>query len=254
MNPANPNPAKAADAKTAASQEPIQPPKPKRQFKLDSKSLRYILMGSLFLSVIIFLAALLIGLSLLGKQSKKMVDLKIKNQTAEAQLSNLEQAKKQVDKYSFFKDVAKTVIPNDKDQAAAVIEITNMAQQSGINIQSITFPTSTLGLTTATTSTTTTQQDATASAAPTKIISQAKPVSGISGLYSLQLTITPQSDAKTPVNKIITYAKMLDFLHRIENNRHTAQITDVNISPASATNNTSGNLTFSLSTNIFIKP
>jgi hypothetical protein len=252
MNPAKPVPPKSS---APPKPEPADEPKPKRKFKLDSKNFRLLLLGSLGLSVLIFVLILLLGLSALGKESQKMVDLKIKNQTAEAQLANLEQAKKQVESYSFFKDVAKTVIPNDKDQAAAVVEINNMADKSGIAIQSITFPASTLGLTTGSTSAAAAApQDATSKTAVSKAISQAKPVSGIAGLYSIELTITPESDSKTPLSKQITYDKMLDFLRRIENNRHTAQITDVNISPANAANNSSSGLTFSLSTNIFIKP
>lgn len=254
MNPAKPSPPTNPSNAKPAVKAPVEPPKTKRQFKLDSKNMRLVLLGSLGLCALLFMAILFIGLSFLGKESQQMVDLKVKSQTADAQLTNLESAKKQVEKYSFFKDVANTVIPNDKDQATAVLEVTNIAQEVGINIQSITFPASTLGLTTGTTSATTTQQDATSSSAAPKAISQAKPVQGIPGLYSLQLTITPESDAKTPPDKIITYNKMLDFLHRIENNRHTAQITDVSISPASSQGNTSGNLTFSLTTNIFIKP
>ncbi|MBX4190882.1 hypothetical protein KW794_02225 [Candidatus Saccharibacteria bacterium] len=249
------NPAKAGAPKPIkpAPAPPQSATKAPRQFKLDSKNLRLVLLGSLGFSTLLFIVILLLGLSVLGKESQKMVSLKVQNQTAEAQLENLEQAKKQVEQYSFFKDVTKTVIPSDKDQAAAVIEIYNIAQESGINVQSITFPQSSLGLTTGTTSSTS-QQDATSKSTSAKIISQAKPVSGIAGLYSLELTIVPQSDSKTPANKQITYDKMLDFLRRIENNRHTAQITDVNISPAAAAGNTSSGLTFSLSINIFIKP
>lgn len=249
MNPTPATPPKHSQPVPA----PAAPePKKTRQFKLNSKSLRLILLSSLAVSVLLFIFVLFIGLSALGKQSHKMVDLKVESQKADAQLANLEKAKKQVDKYSYFKEVTKTVIPSDKNQATSVVEINNMAQKSGINIQSITFPASTLGLTTGTT-TATAQQDATATNSSTKAISQAKPVTNIPGLYSLELIITPQSDANTPPSKVVTYAKMLDFLRRIENNRHTAQITDVSITPATAAGS-SGNLTFTLSINIFIKP
>jgi hypothetical protein len=216
--------------------------------KLDNRKLSWVLLASLGASVLIFLAVMSVGLSKLSAESKHMVDLKVKSQIADTQLSNLEQTKKDVEKYSFFKDVAKTVIPNDKNQAESVLEINQMANEAGIAIQSITFPASTLGLGLATTATS--QQDATSSASASTAISQAKPVTGIPGLYSLQLTITPQSDKDAPPDKQITYAKMLDFLNRIENNRHTAQIAQVSIQPAS--NNQS--LSFSLIVNIFIKP
>lgn len=213
--------------------------------KLDSKNMRWLLLGSLGLCIIIFFGVLFMGLSVLGSESNKLVQLKVDSQTAEAQLSNLEQTKKDVQKYSYFKDVARTVIPNDKDQAQAVLEINQMANAAGITIQSITFPASTLGLRTTTGTT-----DATSSGASSSAISQAKPVAGISGLYSLELTITPEAGPDLPPAKQVTYAKMLNFLKRIENNRHTAQVTQVNIQPAAS----GQSISFTLSVNIFIKP
>ncbi len=215
---------------------------------LNSRRLRLVLIGGLLLSVVAFLAIAFFGLGLLSTKSQKIVDLKVQTETADAQLANLESSKKQIEKYSYFKDVAKTVIPSDKDQAESVLEIFQMADASGIAIQSITFPASTLGLTTSTT--TATQQDATSSSSTRSVLSQAKPVTGIPGLYSLELTITPDYGNTVPADKQITYDKMLAFLNRIENNRHTAQITQVNIQPP--TNNQS--LSFSLTVNIFIKP
>lgn len=220
--------------------------------KLDSKAMRYILLGSLVLSIIAFLAVLFLGLSVLGSKSNQIVDLKLQSHKAEAQLTNLEQAKQMVEKYSYFKDVAKTVIPNDKNQAVAVVEIGRMADTSGLAIQSITFPQSTLGLTAPNAAA---SQDATAAGSSTAAISQAKPVSGIAGLYSLELTITPQSGNNVPPAKQPTFEKMISFLKKIENNRHTAQITSLVITPP-ALNNAAASKGFSfiVTVNIFIKP
>jgi hypothetical protein len=214
---------------------------------LNSKNLRLILLGLLGLSFILFAIIIFLGLSALGSESRHMVELKVQSQTADNQLSNLEQSKKDIEKYSYFKDVAKSVIPSDKDQAEAVLEINQMADAAGLSIQSITFPASTLGALPSVSSDT---QDATSKSSTTTAISQAKPVTGISGLYSLALIITPETGISVPAAKQVSYAKILDFLDRIENNRHTAQITEVNIQPAS--NNQT--LSFSLSINIFIKP
>jgi hypothetical protein len=240
-----PPPAPAIKPPAAAAKSKIRKAA-KLNFELDSKNLRLLLIGGLALAVILFIICAFAGLSIVGGKSRQLVSLKAQSQTADNQLSNLEQSKKQVEKYAYFKTVAKTVIPNDKDQAESVVEIFQMADQSGISIQSITFPASSLGLTT---STTATQQDATKTSTA-NAITQAKPVSGIPGLYSLELTITPDSSNTVPASKKITYDKMLDFLARIENNRHTAQITQVNIQPG-----TSGqSFTFTLTVNIFIKP
>jgi hypothetical protein len=216
--------------------------------KLDSKIIRLILMASLALLTVAFFGTALFGLSALSSKSESLVKLKSQSQNTENRLNNLEQAKKEVNKYNYFKEVASSVIPSEKNQAETVLEIYQMAQQSGISIQSITFPASTLGQ----------NVGAPAPGAPTDAASastqtaltQAKAVPGIAGLYSLELTITPDAGKDVPPAQQVTFPKMLDFLKRIENNRHTAQITQVGIQPATD----SQTLSFSLTINIFIKP
>ena len=176
-----------------------------------------------------------------------MVDLKSKNHMAEAQLSDLEISRKQIEKYSYFKSVAASVVPDDKDQAQAVLDISQMADQSGILLQAITFPTSTLGLKS------TSSSSSSSSLTSKNAISQAIPVKGSPGLYSLQLTITPRVDPDVPFNRQVTYAKIVDFLRRIENDRRTAQITQLTIQPPSDTSG-SNQINFTLILNIFIKP
>ena len=213
--------------------------------KLSSKNLRMILIGALALSILIFIVTIFLGLSKLGEKSQAMVKLKVENQTTNDRLNNLEQAKKEVEKYAYFKQVAKTVIPSDKNQAQTILEINQMAKQAGIGIQSITFPASTLGQ-----GGSAVKADASKASSSTTALTQAKPVPGIAGLYSLQLIITPESGKDVPAGRQVTYAKMLDFFKRIENNRHTAQITQVSIQPATD----SQALSFTLIINIFIKP
>ena len=217
--------------------------------KLNSKNVRLGLIGSLAVLTVAFFGTAFFGLSVLSSKSQSLVKLKSQSQNTENRLSNLEQAKKEVDKYNYFKAVAKTVIPSEKNQAEAVLEIYQMAQQSGISIQSITFPASTLGQSTGTPAAGA-PTDATSAAAASKALTQAKPVSGIAGLYSLELTITPDSSKDVPPSLQVTFPKMLDFLKHIENNRHTAQITQVGIQPATD----SQTLSFTLTINIFIKP
>ena len=214
--------------------------------KLDSKKVRLILVVSLAIGVFGFFGIAFYGLSVLDGKSQDLADLKTQSQSADAQLVNLVQAKKDVETYAYFKSIAKTVIPADKNQAQAVLEINQIADDTGISIQSITFPASTLGGTAGKTS----AQSATGASATQNALTQAKPVPGISGLYSLQLTIMPDSGKDVPANKQVTYAKMLEFLKRIENNRHTAQISTVSIQPAAD----GSALTFSITINIFIKP
>lgn len=212
---------------------------------------RLIMLGSLAALGLIFIVVTFIGLSLLATKSQRLVELKQDNKVADAQLSSLAASKKQVEQYSYFNDIAKTVLPSDKDQAQAVIDIFSLADQAGISIASITFPASSLGA--AKPSTSESSSDATQASAKSAI-SQAKPVEGISGLYGLELTISPASGTSVPENKKVTYLKFLDFLSRIENNRRTAQITKVSIQPESSETGISQFINFTLTINIFIKP
>jgi len=223
---------------------------------MNSQKFRLVLLGILGACVLIFIVLCVLGLSALGNESKKVVELKLHNQTADAQLTNLAVSKQEVEKYSYFKTVASTVIPNDKNQAEAVLEIFKLADQSGINIQNITFPNSNLGTTSPLAATPTASSTAapTSTTTPTtqKIISQSTPVTGIPGLYSVQLIITPETGSQLSADRQVTYSKMLDFLSRIENNRRTAQITQVNIQPLATSGGNQFN--FTLTVNIFIKP
>jgi len=218
---------------------------------MNSQRLRMMLLGVLGLLTLLFLATGTLGLSMLSSKSKKMVELKLESKTAEAQLARLEQSKKEINQYSYFKDVAKTVIPSDKDQAQALLEISQLAKDSGMNLQSVSFPASNLGGRPTTSATPGTAQP---SASSQNVISQALPVSGITGLYSVELVITPETGVQVPSERQVTYPKMLDFLDRIERNRRTAQITQVDIQPQGTVTGPNQLINFSLNLNIFIKP
>lgn len=205
-------------------------------------------MGMLAASALLFLVIYFVGASALQSKSKQVVDLKLKSHTTDSQLANFTIAKGEVEKYGYFKQVAKTVIPNDKDQAQAVLDIFQLANESGISIQSITFPASTLGA--KSTPTAKNAQNATSQS----VLSQAKPVDGISGLYSIELTVSPGIDASLSADKKATYPKLLGFLNRIEHNRRTAQVTQVSVQPSGTDAGSSEFINFSLTINIFIKP
>lgn len=217
---------------------------------MTSKKMFFVMIGLVGLCAVLIIAAAVGGDLLLQKQSQKLVGLKLDNQVLEGQQTALSQAKKDLEKYSELETIAKQVVPQDKDQARATREIITIAAASGIKISSIGFPASTLGQAlpkaaadadaskTGSSSTTPTTP-----AAPA--VSQVKPVSGIEGLYQLDITVT--SDPTSPA----TYAKLIDFLKRLEQNRRTAQVTQISITPDSL-NRT--NLNFTLTITLYIKP
>ena len=213
--------------------------------KFSARQLRFLLLGLLGVGVIVFMAIAVLGLNALSKKSSQLVDLKLKSKTLDAQLTSLALAKKQVEQYSYFNDVAKTVLPADKDQAKAVLTIFKLAKEAGISIANITFPTSSLGGSAGSSS---------ATGSSSAAISQATPVEGINGLYSLQLTITPETGQIVPDDKVVTYAKFVDFLKRIERDRRTAQITQVVIQPILETSGPTNEINFTLIVNIFMRP
>jgi len=215
-----------------------------------SKQKRLVLFGVFAVIIVVFIILLISGRNNLTAKSQKLVDLKLQSKTVNSQLIALVQAKKDISQYSYFNTVAKTVIPSDKDQAKAVLEIFQLADESQIAIASITFPTSSLGSKSTSSSSTKTES----AVSSTKALSQAQPVSGIPGLYSLELTITPQTGSQVPPDKIVTYPKLLDFLNRVEHNRRTAQITQVSIQPLRTESLENRQINFSLTINIFIKP
>jgi hypothetical protein len=222
-------------------------------------SVRILLLAHLGLTLLAFLIIAMIGVGALKGKSNQMVELKLQNETNESQLFSLAQYNKEIDRYGYINSIASAVIPGDKDQARAVLEIFKMAKESGIGIENLSFPASTLGSSASSTSTkptSSTTPSSSASASKTKAppISQAKPVEGIAGLYSIQLTITPQSGTQAPVSIRPTYAKFLKFLSKIENNRRTAQVSQVSINPLGENGRPTPYIGFSITINIFIKP
>ena len=210
----------------------------------------FVMIGFLAITLVGTAAVIVLGDAKLSKQASKLTELKVENKSLEAEQSSLVQAKKDLIKYSELEKISKSVVPQDKDQAQAVREIVQIAQASKINLKSVTFAPSNLGVgaSAAATSTTTTTPAAGATAAPTAI-TQAKPVDGIKGVYAMDITILPDTSERNP----ITYYQFLEFLNRLENNRRTAQVTQIKVDPTSTDKN-NPYVTFTLSVSIFLKP
>jgi hypothetical protein len=228
---------------------------------MNAKRLKLVLLVSLGVLAVVFVVIFVFGISMLNKKSQKMVELKLESQKVENQLNGLAQAKKEIEQYGYFKNIANSVIPNDKDQAQAVVDIYNVAKESGIKIQTISFPSSNLGEAAkpaapaaGTTSNTVPPATSAVGASPSEAISQAKPVANIKGLYSLELTIAPEIGTQLGKSEQVTYPKLLDFLQRIERNRRTAQITSIAIDPQTPGTVISDAVKFTLVINIFLKP
>jgi hypothetical protein len=209
------------------------------------KRVYYVMLGVVALLVIGVLVGTVQVNSLLKTKADHLTDLKLQSQVVSSQQTGLQQAKRQVTQYSKLEVTAKSIVPQDKDQAEAVREITNLAADSGISrLSSVTFPLSTLGGIAGATSSGSGTAPAT-TATPKKSLTQLAPVKGITGVYSLQITIQQTNDAAIP------YSQFLLFLEKLEQNRRTAQVSSIILQPDTTHPSL---VAFTLTINEFIKP
>ena len=207
---------------------------------MNSKRAYYVLLGVVALLFVGILAGAYEVNNILVAKSKHLVSLKTQSQVITTQQQGLIVAKKQVQQYADLETIAKSVVPQDKDQAEAVREIANLASESGIfQLSSVTFPASTLG------TTLTTPAGGTVAAGGSSKLTQLLPVKGISGVYTEQITITQSADHE------VTYNQFLTFLQKLEQNRRTAQVASIALQPDAKNAN---NVAFTLIINEFIKP
>jgi hypothetical protein len=218
---------------------------------MNSKRMYYLLLGVVGLLLVGVFAGTYEVNALLVSKSKHLVDLKLQSQVVASQQTGLLVAKKQVSQYAGLEQIAKTIVPQDKDQAEAVREIANIASSSGIKqLSSVTFPQSTLGTlltntSTSTSGTTTTNATPVANSSAKNALTQLIPVPGVSGVYQLQITIQQTAEHE------VSYNQFLTFLEKLEQNRRTAQVSSILLQPDTKNPN---QVAFTLILNEFIKP
>jgi hypothetical protein len=212
---------------------------------MSSKRVFFIMIGALVLSFGLLVAGVVVGDGFLRKRSGDLTALKLENRILDEQQLSLIQANKDIQKYAELEKTANAIVPQDKDQAKTVREIVKIAAESNIPISSISFPSSTLGQPTAPAVKDTSGGTSATKAPVIPSITQVKPVDGISGVYQMEVTV--QSEATRPV----PYSSLLTFLSKLENNRRTAQVSTITITPS--TNNINL-VTFVLGINVFIRP
>jgi hypothetical protein len=198
---------------------------------MTTKQFHYFLIGFLVVAAFSILVAANEANSLLITQSGDLIKAKAKVTALDKEQQQLVVDKQQINKYQSLNQIAKAVVPQDKNQAEAVREIVNLAAQSGIpQLSSITFPASTLGG---------------VSSGSSKGITQVTSVSGIPGVFDLPITVS--QDATNPVN----YSNFLNFLSSLEKNRRTAVMKSITVEPK-PTN--PSDVSFTLVIEEFIRP
>ncbi len=185
--------------------------------------------------LLILIAVLVLGVLFSSKiivdrlkgQSNTLVSLKAQGQALSEEQTYLAKAKAEIKQYSSLQQITESIVPQDKDQAATVREIVNLAKANNITLSAITFPSSSLGN------------------SPTAItLSQLTPVKGIPGVYTLPIQVDGGQG-----NNAVSYSSFYSFLTSLEQNRRTSLVTGLNIQPLP-----NGYVTFSLTINEYVKP
>lgn len=186
---------------------------------------------------------------LLASRAQELTSFKAKSAALEKQQEILNKDKKDIAQYSELQKIIQQIVPQEKNQAAAVRELVNVATANGVTITSITFPASTLGETKAKAPSsgkaTSTAPKAPSLNSPSVKLSQLKPVSGIAGVY--QLVINIENDG----SHLVSYGDFISFLSALEKNRHTAQVSTIDLQPSEER---PGFYTFNLSITEYVRP
>lgn len=212
---------------------------------MNSKRVYYLLLASIAILSALSIGAVVVGRKMLTKASNELVSKKLENKVLDEQENALSLVSRQSSKYTDLENISKSVVPQDKDQAKAVREIVALAADAGVSLQSITFPTSSLGGSSAAGTSGSSSTTTGGSSAPKTTETQVKPVQGINGVYQLDITV------QSSPNKPITFDQLTAFLSKLEHNRRTAQVTSLTITPASAGGN---KLSFTLIVSVYLKP
>ncbi|MBA2279097.1 hypothetical protein H0V99_01485 [Candidatus Saccharibacteria bacterium] len=209
---------------------------------MTAKRTYFVMVGVVILLIAICGAGTYFANKMLQKEGNKLLALKLEKAVLDRQSSALAQAKADITEYEELEKIAKTVVPQEKDQAKTVLELVKIAQESGINLTSIEFPESKLGeVIKKGTKPTAAKQQNTVDSNTTQLTE----LEDLKGVYAMEIKV--QSDKEKP----ISYVQLLEYLKRLEKNRRTAQVIDINIQPSETDRNL---VTFSLVLNTYVRP
>lgn len=202
---------------------------------MTSKKMFYTLFAVVTVLAIMVFGSAYIANVVLAHKTAELSKIKAQGQVVDDLQIALIRNKSDIKEYSELNKITKAIVPQDKDQTQTVREIVKIAEENGIpRLTSVTFPASTLGTV-----------GGSSSAVATGGITQATPILGMKGVYALPITVTNGQ------NDQVTYSRFIAFLAGLENNRRTAQVTSITITPDNANANL---ISFSLVVNEYIKP
>ena len=205
--------------------------------KLTSKLLSRILLGLFSVICLAILVGAYEANNILQTRANALSILEGKNKELNDQQTQMQINRNNLKKYDQLNIIAQSIVPQDKNSDIVTRQIINLASSANIptGSMSITFPSSNLGSNTT----------ATSPNSSTNKLSQLSKVPGISGVYDLPITVSIGQDTT------VSYKNFLQFLSAIQQNRRTANVSSVSITPSSQNSN---NVSFTLIIDEYIKP
>lgn len=216
----------------------------------------------IMIGVFVLLVAACIGLTVyaniwLTERSKQLTGTKLDTLALEQKQRAAQKAQAELLENQETIAMLEKIVPKSKDQANTLAELLTIAKETGVLINSITFPSSELGTVAKPTTTAATgDAAATTPAQPaTPSVTQAKPVDGISGLLGVAVTLSQIDRQGGESGSGITYDQMIRLIEAIEKNRRTMQIKTLQIQPLQdPSGNGIGGYSLTMSLNIYVKP
>lgn len=199
---------------------------------MNSKKLYLSLLATMFVLGAASIAGVYYGDKMLHASSKKLYDLKAESLKLSEQQTTLVKAKDDIERYKEIESIARTVVPQEKDQARTVRELIAIGNRTGVKISNISFSSSTLGTVDKKKKTT---EDSNAT--------QLTPVEGIAGVSEMEINL--QTDNTT----YIPFTTLLTFLKELEQNRRTSQVKSLTVTPLA---NNRERVTFSAVLSVYI--
>lgn len=224
---------------------------------MSPKRVSFLMISILVILCVFGVFSIIYGNDVFQKQSKQLIAVKLEQSVVDEQQVVAVAAQRDIAKYTNLEKIAKAIVPQDKDQAKTVRELSQIAEDSGIKLKSISFPTSNLGIVVPKPASTVDDTAANKNkgsnsaakpetpavpAAPP--LSQVKSAEGIPGVFTLEITLASTDNPPIPYNSF------LDFLARLENNRRTAHVDKMTITPS---DNNAG-VKFTITLNGYVKP
>lgn len=151
-----------------------------------------------------------------AQKSAQIADTKADIQTNDQAISDFKALQKSIDANKEISDIAAEVLPQDKEQSAALAELNQFSKSAGVPIRQVSFLPGKDGLTSP---------------------------SNLKGVSVLSVTVHCEASQ---------YSQLLNFLKKIESNRRRMQVTSVGLAPS---DKTAGLLDrIDLSIDIYLKP